>query len=402
MRKLWYILVLIFVLTAGAQAQILENSFHLNGAGDTFTNPAFLHSERAFEVSLGLNLEADFNSWNPSLVMRYGSKDLDEDDKDVILKATNDELLRLAVEGRPYLNVKYEQFGLRASGQAVANAQVPTEVLRLALKGNELNKEYLWEDVNGEAAGYLEAAAMFALPVNDFIDNPDLPEIIVAVSAKYLHGLAFGRFTGEASIETQLKDDMAKIVGSGEGQYAYSRSGTGFAVDFGVSTTISDKLKLDASILNLGSITWRDVQEGAASGEIDVNISDIENAMFDYELEELNSGPDITWKVPRTYRIGAAYQATRELTVLADLSFNQSEATGFTSRQVLAVEYRPWDFMPIQAGLIKNSKAPFRLDLGWGMEFANFELGLGIDNALGLLIPQTQGMGLHLRTSIRF
>ncbi len=195
---------------------------------------------------------------------------------------------------------------------------------------------------------------------------------------------------------------MAKIVGSGEGQYAYSRSGTGFAVDFGVSTTISDKLKLDASILNLGSITWRDVQEGAASGEIDVNISDIENAMFDYELEELNSGPDITWKVPRTYRIGAAYQATRELTVLADLSFNQSEATGFTSRQVLAVEYRPWDFMPIQAGLIKNSKAPFRLDLGWGMEFANFELGLGIDNALGLLIPQTQGMGLHLRTSIRF
>src|SRR5690554_5677419 len=122
MRKLWYILVLIFVLTAGAQAQILENSFHLNGAGDTFTNPAFLHSERAFEVSLGLNLEADFNSWNPSLVMRYGSKDLDEDDKDVILKATNDELVRLAVEGRPYLNVKYEQFGLRASGQAVANA----------------------------------------------------------------------------------------------------------------------------------------------------------------------------------------------------------------------------------------------------------------------------------------
>jgi hypothetical protein len=58
--------------------------------------------------------------------------------------------------------------------------------------------------------------------------------------------------------------------------------------------------------------------------------------------------------------------------------------------------------MPIQAGLIKHSKAPFRIDLGWGLEFANFELGIGLNNVLGLVLPRSQGMGLHLQTSVRF
>ena len=105
MRKLWSILVLLIVFTAGAQAQILENSFHLNAAADTLTNPAFQHGERAFEVSLGLGLDVGLNSWNPALILRYGSKDLDEKDKDVIIQATNDELLRLRVEGQPYLGL---------------------------------------------------------------------------------------------------------------------------------------------------------------------------------------------------------------------------------------------------------------------------------------------------------
>lgn len=402
MRKLWSILVLLIVFTAGAQAQILENSFHLNAAADTLTNPAFQHGERAFEVSLGLGLDVGLNSWNPALILRYGSKDLDEKDKDVIIQATNDELLRLRVEGQPYLGLKYNQFGLRVAGKAMANGQLPTDVLRLALKGNELNKEYLLEDVNGEAAGYIEAAALFAMPINELFELYDFPEIVVGISPKYLHGLAFGRFTGEASLETQLADGAAKVVGTGEGKYAYSRAGAGFALDFGVSAHISDELRVDASVLNLGSMTWRDVQEGAASGEVDVRISDIENAKFDYAVEDLKPGPDITWKVPRTYRIGGAYKATSQLTVLADFSFSQSEAVGLTSRHAVGVEYRPWDFMPIQAGLIKHSKAPFRIDLGWGLEFASFELGIGLNNVLGLVLPRSQGMGLHLQTSVRF
>ncbi|NLL49205.1 MAG: hypothetical protein GX249_11535, partial [Firmicutes bacterium] len=87
---------------------------------------------------------------------------------------------------------------------------------------------------------------------------------------------------------------------------------------------------------------------------------------------------------------------------LADLSWQKSESTGLSSRQVLGVEYRPWTFMPIQTALVKQSKAALRLDLGWGLEFANFEIGLSLLNALGLFIPSTQGTGFSLQTGIRF
>ena len=403
MKAFWSCLILVLVFSVGAQAQILENSFDPNPIAAISTNPALQHSERDLEFALGLSVGAHSNSWNPALITRYGSKDLNEADKDVILKATNGQVFRLTLAGQPYLGVKYGSFGLRASGQIVGNGQIPSEVLRLALKGNELNKEYKFSDANGEAAAYAEAALTFAAPINPLLDDLDLPEIIVSVSGKYLHGFAFGYYKGEATVQSELADGVARVSGEGTGTYAFSLGGSGFAMDFGVSTTLlDDKLKLDASILNLGTITWRNVEQGSASMDISVDLDDLENAAFNYEVGETVAGANIAWKVPRTFRLGAAYKAMDQLTVLADLSLHSSEATGLSSRQVVGLEYRPWDFMPIQTALIKQSKAALRLDLGWGLEFANFEFDISLINALGLLLPRTEGMGLHLHTSIRF
>lgn len=403
MKILWSFLILVLVLTAGAQAQILENSFYADPIGDSSINPALQHSQGDLAFGLGLTASAQSNSWNPALVMRYGNKDLNEEDKDVILKATNQDTFRLALSAEPYLGVKYRSFGLRASGQVVGSGQIPSEILHLAFKGNELNKAYELTDAKGEAAAYVEAAAIFAAPINSLFNDPDFPEVVVAVGGKYLYGVAFGQFSGDATIESKLADGEAQMVASGEGTYAYSQGGSGFALDIGVSTTLlSDRLKLDASILNVGTITWRDVKQGAATMDVLVDLADLENATFAYELEDANAGEDITWKVPRTFRLGAAYQALDQLTVLADLSWQKSESTGLSSRQVLGVEYRPWTFMPIQTALVKQSKAALRLDLGWGLEFANFEIGLSLLNALGLFIPSTQGTGFSLQTGIRF
>ena len=403
MKTLWSFLILVLVLTAGAQAQILENSFHGDPIADISVNPALQHSEQDLAFGLGLSAGAQSNSWNPALIMRYGNKNLNEEDKDVILKATNQDTFRLAVAAEPYLGVKYRSFGLRASGQVVGSGQIPSEIVHLAFKGNELNKAYELTDANGEAAAYIEAAATFAAPINSLFANSDFPEVVVAVSGKYLYGVAFGHFKGEATIESKLADGEAKVFGDGKGTYAYSQGGSGFAVDIGVSTTLlSDRLKVAASVLNLGTITWRDVEQGSATMDMSVDLDDLENAKFEYELEDAAPGEDIAWKVPQTFHIGAAYKALDQLTVLADLSLTKSEATGLSSRQVLGLEYRPWKFMPIQTALVKQSKAAVRLDLGWGLDFANFELALSLFNALGLLAPGTQGTGLSLQTSIRF
>lgn len=402
MRKIVIVTLLLLALTTSAQGQIIPNQFKLNHIADTFINPAHLHSKKWFEFSLGLPLDIDFNSWSIALLNQYGNKDWDEKDKEVILKATNKDHLRLKLETQPYAGLKLGPLGLRANGQAQAHGQIPSEVLELALQGNELNREYEFSDVNGEAAGYLETGAIIAIPIEKFVKDDEFPPTTVAVGFKYLLGLGFAEFRGDGTLESILEDDSVGVSTNAGGRFAYSTAGSGYAFDLGFSTELSDKLKIDGSVLNIGSITWTDVQEGSASAEGIIDTTDPESADFDYTASEPQPGDDITWKIPRTFRVGSSYKLAEKIVLLADLSWNKSQSSGLTSSQALGVELAPLNFMPMQFVLIKHTKAPIRLDLDWGLRFKHSNFNLSLINASGLVLTSTQGVGIRLNSTIKF
>ena len=403
MRTLLAASLIVLVFTLGAQAQILENHFSLDSITAADVNPAHFKPEPKWGFALGMGGELKANSWNLPLMREYGNRDLDESDKDVILKATNDDFLRVSMMGSPYVGVTYENYGFKVAGRVFAQGQAPSDFLKLALKGNELDEKFSFADSNFEAAGYIETSAAVSFPVDDFVreaaGNIKLSNVRVGANIKHLTGAGFARLEGKGALLT--KSD-GQIEADGEARYAHSTSGSGFAVDLGVSAEVTERLQVDASILNLGQITWRDVEHGSAGFTAAFNISDPDSADFDYTTHDAEVGPNVTWKLPRTFRVGSAYKWTNEVTALADLSWTKSEAMGLLSRQAVGVEYAPWAFLPTQAVLVKETKQPLRLDLSAGLRFRYFRMNAHLINALSLVSTQAEGAGFGLSAEVRF
>ena len=402
MRKIMIVTLLLLALTVSAHGQVINNQYKLDNIGDAAINPAYLHSNKWFGLSIGIPLDVNFNSWNPSLIKKYGNKDWNDDDKKVILKATNKNHLRLTADTQPYIGLKFGPIGLRVDAQAQAYGQIPSEVIHLMLKGNQLNEKYEFSGVNGEAAGYLGAGGIIAIPMEKFIKDPDMPPITVAASYRYIMGLGYAEFKGDGALETILNDTTAGASTNASGTFAYSTSGSGYALDFGFSTEINDRLTIDGSVLNIGSIKWTDVQQGTASFNGDIDLQNPEDANLESEMSEPEPGDDITWKIPRTFRLGSSYKLTEKTILLADLSWTKSQSLGLTARQAVGIEVAPLKFMPMQLALIKQTKEPIRIDLAWGLRFKHSELNLSVKNASGLVFTKSQGIGLRIDSRIRF
>lgn len=396
-------MLLLLTLTTGAHALVMENHFNQKTIASTLSNPAHLNlGQEKVGLSLGSTADIALNSWSFALLNQFGTKELDEIDKEIILQATNSENIRLTTSAQPYIGVNYGNFGLRMNGQVHGQAQIPSDVLDLILMGNELNKEYTFDNLNGEGAGYLEAAIMLAIPLDDQVDLPYVSALTLGIGAKYHQGLVFGQFEGNGTLESILNDNDALIKSAGDATYIYSRNGSGISFDFGLSADLSQQWKFDASVLNLGTMTWRNVQEGTASFTGTVDMTDLENAQFDYTMHDPKETSDISWKIPQIWRLATSHQATEELTILGELSWRKSNVLGWTATQVIGAEYSPWDFLPLQATLIKQTKTPIRLDLGMGLKFKHAEFNLNLVNASGLLFSKTHGVGLGLNFNIYF
>lgn len=201
----------------------------------------------------------------------------------------------------------------------------PRDIMALAIEGN---RSYVGKTMNFDtrvdATNHLETGLGLSYQAND--------KLTVGVRLKYLNGIA-NVSTNQSSISLHVADDWA-LTASGDvsvstsgiekltrDDYTFSASdissyfsNSGFAVDIGATYKITDEISVEASIVDLGFVNWKnnvaiyelekDISEFTWNGlDIQklVNREEGEESEMDELLDSLQNSLEITETLGGSY-----------------------------------------------------------------------------------------------------
>ena len=168
------------------------------------------------------------------------------------------------------LRARKNYFHIRIADIVQANMVINSNLMRFLLYGNGSN-EFIGKNVNiGDntinATYYREYALGYTRQINQKLN--------FGVSLKYLQGIA-NAYTEKAEIDlmtdpedftlTMRSDIDVSISAPGiddsdveVSQFLPNANNPGFAIDFGAQYKVNNKIEVFASVLNIGSITWKE------------------------------------------------------------------------------------------------------------------------------------------------
>ncbi len=209
----------------------------------------------------------------------------------------------------------------------------PVEALKLfRFNGtNYIGDNLSFENVNIEAQGHIAAHVGFQ---KRFLDD----KLSVGFRYKRLFGLAHA-YTENLDVGISRIDNFNLNINTNatirtssvvdvDGK-SFSTENVGNAIDFGATYQLTDKITLGASVIDLGSITWKnDLVNYTASGSynysglnVDLNADDPFDDSFDRIIdeleEELNFGEDTVTnsyktELPTRVMLSGTYQLTKK------------------------------------------------------------------------------------------
>ncbi len=172
--------------------------------------------------------------------------------------------------------------------------------------------------------------------------------------------------------------------------------GRGFGVDLGISMLIGEKLKIGASVTNLGSITW----DGNVYTVEDTIMYETENAGLENynifsQLGEITSNDGLfKWNgltnkkvaLPTMYRLGASLVLGEKAEVGVDVLFPGNEVPGNFNGAIIGLggDVRLLPFMKISAGFLTGNNYGSQIPVGitLGPQSGTYEFGVASRDAV--------------------
>lgn len=159
-------------------------------------------------------------------------------------------------------------------------------------------------------------------------------------------------------------------------------AGTGYSFDFGMTMQIGEKIKIAASVTELGKITW----DYNTFTNFDTNSFNYKNFYlsssdptynrFVNDLEGLDTRDTVSaydTDMPAKFRAGIMYQANKDLMIEFDWVKGNNNLPSNTTEHIfsLGAEYYPVYFLPIRAGASAGGPEDWTVSLGSGVKFKN-------------------------------
>jgi hypothetical protein len=321
--------------------------------------------------SLGFGLGND--SFNKKQYDLYNGAYLTSQDKQDILNAIPNEGMGFEVSSEVQaLGLSVGSFAFTASGLVASDMRLSKDIVDLALNGNDVDRTYDIGATDGEGWGVSSFALSFGMPLT----IAPFKEFSVGLSAKYLHGLAYGKVV-EASSEVITNIDGLHA----DGQVIIDRSfgGSGFGLDLGVAANVTDHISIGASMANLiGKVNWtKDTKRFTYNFRADsisvqkLSDMDLDSAVVDTD-EEVDIDP-FSSSLPRHLRFGLARTGKR-LSVGFDYlqGFGKGAGAGTKPLFSLGTELRLIPFLPLRTGVQLGGKSGFSTAAGFALDFSIF------------------------------
>ena len=379
------------------------------GAEATLYNPAnlSLRTRHPFSMAiLGVGVGVSNNAFSLDQYNTYNGAYLTEDDKNDILDALSGG--RLAVHSRAQihgLGIGYGPFALTYHITAATYGTLAREIFELALKGNELNKEYTFAPIKGEgiAFGTLTFSYGFRVPMRSKTVN----HLGLGLSIKYFHGYSFARVK-----ESQALALTEYSGASADGTFLLrsAQGGNGLGLDLGANITLARRYRLSLVIENLASfMSWNsDPEESAYEFKLLAENTD-KFLSQEVDTDSIFTSSDSTYAIspfnaplPSNLRLGLLHPVGRFLLLFEwKQGFRETALSSKTPRLAFGSEYRPSAAIQFRAGLAFGGQEGFTTSLGFGFYLGPLRWDFGASSYGGFFTPASKGIAFGTSLFLR-
>ncbi|RKD92359.1 DUF5723 family protein [Mangrovibacterium diazotrophicum] len=218
------------------------------------------------------------------------------------------------------------------------------------------------------------------------------------------HGDVFFSIPATDNEENGVITKINVMNGKSISDYLFNRKNTGLGMDLGINWKINPQVEFTASVLDLGSITWK---ESVYDLNFDEGLYEIENIHFDPELGVLVKETDevdlvdhiaelydiipteqnYKTKIPTTFLLGLNYKLSNQLNIGIVNRYIQIENLGHNSFSTL-VNYRYSSHSTLVSGIGVYGKSFENIPLGWLYQWRSAQFYIGTDNMLSFFVPK--------------
>lgn len=351
-------------------------------------NPAVLAQTKSFKASWELpsfmasvaNNAFSVGYWNNEMA---SDTFFDEAEKRDILDHIPDSGWRTNLQASvPAFGFTYNRFAVNATVEAAGCLTAPRDIIRLALLGNELDRDFALGNGANDAQVYGDYSAGFGYK----LDQEKIPELLFGIGFHFYHGLALAKVVRS---DVNFLTTNSAMHTSGVIQTVTSTAGDGVGFDLGGMATLSDEWQVGLAFRQLGArMTWQ-VEENRQitfyTDSAGVNMENQQLGSSDFVDSVLHKedyeypGGSVETKLSPVVQMNGRYLPHPKWTILGDASVRLRESVKGPSGLDVSVagEYRALPWLALQSGFgLGNLWGP-RFGLGAGLRFNHYELDGG-------------------------
>ncbi len=310
----------------------------------------------------------------------------------------------------------------------VQDVKIPKELLELALKGNEFDREYRFDDLDGEHYQYASLEYSFSEKL-DFLSFKKLfKEVTIGATFRYMFGFPGVEMNDLQDDDKKMNPAYFKLtniegyflanditgpnsIDSGATSFKgtvdilKSEAGHGIGVDIGAAAKITDDMTVGFSITNLISgISWyqnnKVYRYNYEMNGIFVNqLENIEEAITD--LDSSFTVGKIFTSIPTELNLGFSwgfnYENGQKLvwTAAYNQGFINEQASTIIPKLSTGISYTPIDWFTLRSGVTGGGDSYFESAIGFSLEFAHYAFDFGVESK-HLYGSGSKGLGIAI------
>ncbi len=390
---------------AGAYTAMAE------GAEATFTNPANLYLNRKHKFSmnlLGLGAELSNNAISHRLYQRYVGDYLDDNEIEHILSFIPQEGINLKSDAKLQgVSIAYGPVSLGVRGFSSYSSIFARELFELALRGNELDKEYHFNPVRGE--GMSVADVGLGLSHSFYFAESVVKNIAFGATISYLQGLSYTRVIDS---DFYTKATFSSIKGDGRVLVEYADGGRGYGLNVGTTIALFNNVRASVVVQNVSSLMKWDKNAQNILFRFNIGENGLEPFLDgDEPLDSVFVARDtsvavaqFTTRLPSVLRIALTIPVQKMLFVNTEYEqgFDDTAISSVTPRLAVGAEFRPNNIFRMRFGASVGGNYENHYSGGVGLVIDHFCWDIAIRTYNGLTSSTSKGFGLATSIGIRY
>lgn len=384
----------------------------VQGAEAIFTNPAnlYLNHGKKFSMNiLGIGAELSNNSISHINYQRYVGDYLKPEDIDYLLGRIPPEGVNLRSDAKLQgFSVGYGPVAVGFRAFSSYYSLFSRELFELALKGNDLNRIYLFDPVKGD--GLTIASAGLALGHSFNYENSVIRNFGFGINLRYLYGLSYTKVT-ESSFYTQAT--YTTIKGNGEIKAEYAEGGTGYGVTVGSTVTLHSDFRLSVILENARSSMVWDKNARELSFNFHINEERVQAILqargsIDslFVTQDTSIAVDkYSMTLPSVLRMGIMIPfSDKTWFVNADYeqAFDQAAFSSVKPRIAVGTEFLPNRVFRFRIGASFGGNYENHYSGGMGLAFNNFCWDIAFRTYNGITSWASKGFGVATSIAVRY